>query len=98
MRASRLPPGQARTRLPLILLEGSEAPKTQILRAIDVPVGPEWTMAYASARAIADLPPGGSTIVVQLGQAAHALELGPALLFDFGPDHDPARMPRNPID
>lgn len=86
------------TRVPLIMLERSIEPKAPILQATNARVGTGWTMIYASGVAQADTPAGQSAIIVQMGQAAHRLELGPALLFDFGPDYDRARLPRNPVD
>ncbi|NBB52487.1 hypothetical protein GVN24_29845 [Rhizobium sp. CRIBSB] len=90
--------GVAETRIPTLLLERSIEPKTPILQASNVRVGSAWTMIYASGVAQADTPAGQSAIIMQMGQAAHSLELGPALLFDFGPDYDRARLPRNPVD
>lgn len=96
VRAATLPDDQATTRIPLMLLEGAADPKPVLARATDVAVGPEWTMIYASGVAEADFAPGQTSIILQMGQARHKLELGPALLFDFGPDYDRARLPRNP--
>lgn len=96
VRAATLPDDQTTTRIPLMLLEGAADPKPVLARATDVAVGPEWTMIYASGVAEADFAPGQTSIILQMGQARHRLELGPALLFDFGPDYDRARLPRNP--
>lgn len=96
VRAERLPDGAAETTIPLLLLESSAEPKIRLAEASYIAVGPEWRMIYASGVATADIAAGQSAIILQMGQAAHRLELGPALLFDFGPDHDRARLPRNP--
>ena len=64
--------------------------------ASDVPLGEGWQMVYASSRATADFAAGKTTVILQLGRDAQTLELGPALIFDFGPDYDPARLPTNP--
>jgi hypothetical protein len=96
VRASRLPQGQTETRLPLILLEGQGEPKATLAQSTNLAVGEAWTMLYASGVASNDFGPGQSSIILQMGQAQHTLELGPALLFDFGPDYDRARLPQNP--
>ncbi|MNR94525.1 hypothetical protein D3C72_256100 [compost metagenome] len=96
VRAAALPDDQATTRIPLLLLEGAAEPKPVLARATNVAVGPEWTMIYASGVAEADFAPGQTSIIMQMGQARHRLELGPALLFNFGPDYDRTRLPRNP--
>ena len=96
VRAAALPDDQTRTHVPLLLLEGATEPKPVLARATNVAVGPEWTMIYASGVAEADFAPGQTSIIMQMGQARHRLELGPALLFNFGPDYDRARLPRNP--
>jgi hypothetical protein len=96
IRAEQGPDGAAETTIPLLLLEGTPEPKVRLAEAANIPVGSEWRMIYASGVATTDLAAGESAIILQLGQAAHRLELGPALLFDFGPDHDLSRLPRNP--
>ena len=96
VRAERLPDGATETAVPLMLLEGTAEPKIRLAEASNIAVGTEWRMIYASGTATTDVAAGQSTIILQLGQAAHRLELGPALLFDFGPDYDRARLPRNP--
>jgi len=96
VRATGLPEGAFETRIPLLLLEGSAEPKVRLAEASFVAVGSEWKMIYASGVASVDVAAGQSAIILQMGQAEHRLELGPALLFDFGPDYDRARLPRNP--
>lgn len=96
VRASKLPEGQTATRMPVILLEAQGEPKVALAQASNVAVGEGWTMLYASGVAPKDVAPGQSSIILQMGQAVQTLELGPALLFDFGPDYDRARLPQNP--
>lgn len=67
-----------------------------LAQASNVAVGEGWTLLYASGVAPKDVAPGESSIILQMGQAVQTLELGPALLFDFGPDYDQARLPQNP--
>jgi hypothetical protein len=96
VRATQLPAGATQSRIPLVLLEAQGETKVTIAQATNVAVGPGWTMIYASGIAQANFAAGQSTISLQMGQAQQTLELGPALLFDFGIDYDPARLPRNP--
>ncbi|GLK50226.1 hypothetical protein GCM10017620_32000 [Brevundimonas intermedia] len=96
VRADRLPEGQTETRMATMILEGETEPKVTLAQASDVAVGPQWKMIYASGVAAKDFAPGESKIILQMGQAVHRLELGPALLFNFGPDYDRSRLPQNP--
>lgn len=96
IRAERVPDGAAETTIPLLLLEGSAEPKVRLVEASNIAVGTDWRMIYASGVATADIAAGQSAIILQMGQAAHRLELGPALLFDFGPGYNLERLPRNP--
>tara|TARA_R110002167_G_scaffold17426_14_gene66545 strand:- start:7487 stop:8101 length:615 start_codon:yes stop_codon:yes gene_type:complete len=84
------------TSLPLLMVESQTEPKTVIARSADVPLSDSWTLVYASGTAAADYAPGQTAIILHLGREAQTLELGPALLFDMGPDYDPARLPTNP--
>lgn len=88
--------GPAGSKVPLLMLESTDEPKTALARAHDIPLGEGWQMLYASGQASADFAEGKTAIIMQMGRDAQVLELGPALLFDFGPDYDPARLPTNP--
>lgn len=96
VRATKLPEGQSEARMPVVLLEAQGEPKVTLAQASNVAVGEGWTMLYASGVAPKDVAPGQSSIILQMGEAVQTLELGPALLFDFGPDYDRARLPQNP--
>lgn len=96
VRAERLPEGQTETRVGALRLEGQAEPKVAVAQASNVAVGPQWKMIYASGVAPQDFAAGQSKIILQMGQAVHTLEVGPALLFDFGPDYDRTRLPQNP--
>ncbi|WAC58724.1 hypothetical protein [Brevundimonas sp. SL130] len=98
VRAVRLPEGQSETRVPIVLLEGQGEPKITLAQATNLVVRDEWRMLYASGVATADIAPGQSSIIIQMGQARHRLELGPALVFNFGPDYDRSQLPQNPTD
>jgi hypothetical protein len=88
--------GPAGSRIPLLMLESTDEPKTLQAKSQDIPLGEGWQMLYASGRATADFAEGKTVAVMQMGRDAQVLEVGPALMFDFGPDYDPARLPTNP--
>lgn len=88
--------GPAGTRIAALALESTDEPKTVLARVYDAPLGEGWQMIYASGQAAADFAAGKTAITMHLGRDPKVLELGPALLFDFGPDYDPARLPTNP--
>lgn len=96
VRATQLPEGQSEARMPVVLLEAQGEPKVALAQASNVAVGEGWTMLYASGVSPKDVAPGQSSIILQMGQTVQTLELGPALLFDFGPDYDRTRLPQNP--
>lgn len=96
VRATQRPEGQSEARMPVVLLEAQGEPKVTLAQASNVAVGEGWTMLYASGVAPKDVAPGQSSIILQMGQAVQTLELGPALLFDFGANYDRARLPQNP--
>src|SRR5262249_9705399 len=58
-------------------------------------VGPEWKLYYASGRAPENYDPGTTNIVVHLAAAKQTIDLGPAVVLNFGPDRDPATLPNN---
>jgi hypothetical protein len=88
--------GPAGTKVPGLVLESTDEPKTTLARAFDVPLGDGWQVIYASGQAAADFAAGKTVIYMHVGKDAQVLELGPGLLFDFGPDYDPAQLPTNP--
>lgn len=85
--------GQQSSRLP-VRVEQTAAPYAAIAQdAADI--GPEWKMVYASGTAAQDHAGGSTAVSVHLATADHTVELGPALVFNFGQNYDPAKLPRN---
>lgn len=87
------PQGQQTSRLPL-RVEQTAAPYTAIAEdAADI--GPEWKMIYASGVAAQDHAADSTAVSVHLATADQTVELGPALVFNFGQNYDPAKLPTN---
>lgn len=87
------PPGRTTSELPLRVQQAT-APYAAIAQET-AEIGPEWKLVYASGVAQADYPAGASNLSVHLATADHTVDLGPALLLNFGQNYDPARLPRN---
>lgn len=90
-------------RLPLLAFEGQaaegdDAPQITLARAENVRVGRDWGMVYALGTAPTDFAAGRTKVVVLLGAEGQTFEVGPALLYDFGPGFDASLLPRNPVD
>lgn len=87
------PPGQTVGRLPLRVQENA-APYAAIAEDAGE-IGPEWKMVYASGVAQQDHAGGTASLSVHLATADQTVELGPALVFNFGQNYDAAKLPRN---
>lgn len=85
--------GQTTSRLP-IRVQQSAAPYGAIAEAVGV-IGPEWKMVYASGVAQQDYAGGATNLAVHLATADHTVELGPALVLDFGQNYDANKLPAN---
>ncbi|MDP3404174.1 MAG: hypothetical protein Q8S03_05745 [Brevundimonas sp.] len=87
------PPGQTTSTLPVRVQEAS-APYGAIAEATGT-IGPAWKMVYASGVARRDYDGGTTGLAVHLATADHTVELGPALVLNFGQDYDAAKLPIN---
>ncbi len=85
--------GQTTSRLP-IRLQQAAAPYAAIAQDTGE-IGPEWKMIYASGVAQQDYPAGSTNLAVHLATADHTVELGPALVLDFGQNYDASQLPTN---
>lgn len=92
-RLADAPDGQTTSALPLRVQE-AVAPYTAIAQATGE-IGPEWKMVYASGVAQRDYEGGSTALAVHLATADHTVELGPALLLDFGQNYDASKLPTN---
>lgn len=85
--------GETTSRLP-IRIQQSAAPYGAI--ADDVgQIGPDWKMVYASGVAQQDYAASATSLAVHLATADHTVELGPALVLDFGQNYDASKLPTN---
>jgi hypothetical protein len=57
--------------------------------------GSKWAVYYTSGVADADYNPGTLNFGIQLAAADQEIDLGPAFVFDFGPDYDRTKLPHN---
>jgi hypothetical protein len=80
--------------LPFIGLTGAAAPYPTIANA-PVAVTNQWKVFFASGKATQAFAAGGAQASIHLAGDAHVIDLGPIRIFDFGPDMDPARLPKN---
>lgn len=86
---------EASARISLLKLEQKDVPDGTIAGASDVDVGARWQMVYASGVATKDYAADQTVIAVLLAAKPQTIDVGPALLFNLGPDFDTARLPRN---
>lgn len=92
-RLAKPPEGQLTSSLPLRVQQS--APPYAALAEDAASISAEWKMVYASGVARQDHPRGTTNLSVHLATANHTVELGPALLLNFGQNYDAAKLPRN---
>lgn len=85
--------GQTTSRLP-VRVQQAAAPYGAIAEAVGQ-IGPEWKMVYASGVAAQDYAANSTNLAVHLATADHTVELGPALVLDFGQNYDASKLPVN---
>lgn len=83
--------GQTET-LPLIGATGATAPYVGIAGA-PAAITNQWKLYFASGKAAQAFPAGGAQVTVHLASAPHKIEVGPARVYDMGPDFDMSRLP-----
>lgn len=87
------PAGETTSRLPVRIQQAT--PPYDALADGSGEIGPEWKMVYASGVAAQDYAGGATNLAVHLATADHSVELGPALVLDFGQNYDPRKLPTN---
>ncbi|MBX9616229.1 MAG: hypothetical protein K2X25_11590 [Caulobacteraceae bacterium] len=87
------PSGQTTSTLPVRVQEAA-APYGAIAEATGT-IGPAWKMVYASGVARRDYEGGSTGLAVHLATADHTVELGPALVLNFGQNYEAAKLPVN---
>lgn len=86
---------EASARISLLKLEQKDVPDGTIAAVSDIDVGARWQMVYASGVAGKDYAADQTAIAVLLAARPQTIDVGPALLFNLGPDFDTGRLPRN---
>lgn len=92
LRAPQLKEGETTT-LSFIGATEAAAPYTTIAAA-QAAVGREWKLFYASGKASRAFAANAARVTVHLAGAKQVVELGPVFVLDFGPDYDPAKLPK----
>mgnify|MGYP003869635703 CR=1 FL=1 len=77
-------------------IELTRAPYTAAGRSA-ARLGSEWTIYYLSGKAARDYAVGDAQISLHLAGSRQTLDLGPAFVFNFGPDMDINALPRDRI-
>jgi hypothetical protein len=80
--------------LPFIGLTGATAPYPTIA-SDHVAVTNQWKRFFASGKAAQAFAAGGAQASIHLAGDTHVVDLGPILVYDLGPDFNPARLPKN---
>lgn len=87
------PAGQTTSQLP-VRVQQAAAPYMAIAQSTGE-IGPDWKMVYASGVADRDHEGGTTNLSVHLATADQTVELGPALVLNFGQNYDAAKLPTN---
>ena len=80
--------------LPFVGIGGATAPYPNLVSA-PVAINNQWKQYFVSGKAAQALAAGGAQVSVHLAGAPHVIDLGPMLVYDFGPDFNVARLPKN---
>ncbi|HEY1604317.1 MAG TPA: hypothetical protein VGF77_01815 [Allosphingosinicella sp.] len=93
MRAPSIRDGETAP-MPFIGLSGSAAPYATLVNG-PLNLTNQWKQYFIGGRAALAAAAGGAQVSIHLAGDAHVIDLGPIRVFDFGPDVDPARLPKN---
>lgn len=86
--------GQQTAVIPGIRVQEVAAPYGAFVQD-QVTITTQWAMYYASGVADRDYKPGTIKVTLQLAAAKQTIDLGPALVVDFGPNYDTTKLPHN---
>jgi hypothetical protein len=92
LRAPALKDGET-TAVPLGVIKGA-APYDNVAQG-SAQVTNQWKRYVGSGKSPVALAAGAAQATVHLGGDKHVVELGPLLIYDFGPDYDMSRLPHN---
>jgi hypothetical protein len=91
IREPSLADGQTET-LPLIGATGAKAPYVGIASA-SATITNQWKLYFASGTSPQAFSAAGAQVTVHLASARHVIQVGPARVYDLGPDFDVSRLP-----
>lgn len=80
--------------LPFIGLSGASSPYPTLVSG-PLSITNQWKQYFVGGRAAQAAAAGGAQVSIHLAGDAHVIDFGPVRVFDFGPDVDPARLPKN---
>jgi hypothetical protein len=80
--------------LPFVGVGGGAAPYPTIF-SNPVAVTNQWKLFFAGGKAAQAFAAGSAQAGIHLAGDTHVVDLGPIRIYDFGPDFDPARLPKN---
>lgn len=58
-------------------------------------IGNQWKLYYASGKSPKAYAANTARVTAHLAGAKQVVELGPVFVLDFGPNYDPAKLPKN---
>ncbi|MEG3165320.1 hypothetical protein U1701_12015 [Sphingomonas sp. PB2P19] len=93
LRAPQLKDGET-TSIPFLGANEKAAPYAMVIGS-PVIITNSWKLYYASGKTTRAFAADTANVAVHLAAAKHVVELGPVFVLDFGPDYDPAKLPRN---
>lgn len=91
LRAPALKDGES-TPVTYFGINETSAPYTSVVRG-SAEVTNQWKVFYASGQAAKALAPNQAAPGMHLSAAKHVLELGPVLVYNYGKNMDPAKLP-----
>ena len=65
------------------------------IAAGSVTINNQWKLYYASGKSPKAYAPNTARVTAHLANAKQVVELGPVFVLDFGPNYDPAKLPKN---
>lgn len=92
LRAPALKDGES-TSVPYFGLNESSSPYTSVAKS-SAEVTNQWKVYYASGPAGKAFTPDQLVVGMHLSAAKHVVDLGPVLVYNFGQNVDPAKLPR----
>ncbi len=93
LRAPELKEGETAS-IPYIGANGAAAPYENLV-GNGVNISKDWKLYYASGKAAKAFAGGSMRATAHLAADKQVIDLGPVFVLDFGPNYDPAKLPKN---